>query len=122
MNAQDLRIGNYVMSNNGIWQLHAISDSFCVGSINGCASFNELTTSLLQPILLSPEILDKCDYQLHHTERNTYCWFTGKGADIGIIWVKDHWKVCCDIHIEIWYLHQLQNFFSITGNELDVKL
>lgn len=108
MKAEELRIGNYI-----IYQKEHI--------IKCDIKDIELSEIDREPIPLTEEILLKCGFEFFDNERifngfviedfhnGNYYFTSGEG-------IKLHEK-----HIE--YLHQLQNlYFSLTGEELNVKL
>lgn len=123
MKAEELRIGNYVHEkyyNRGYKfepiKLKDILSTHIVCSLDNAHNFEDI-----EPIPLTEEILLKCGFEFFDNERifnnfviedfhnGNYYFTAGEG-------IKLHEK-----HIE--YLHQLQNlYFSLTGEELNVKL
>jgi len=106
MTAQELRLGNWVKwvsSGNESMELDMMLD---MGNL--VAFYNGRI--MLQPIPLTPEILNKCDFygiifptQLSISNNGNYYWGNG-------------------INIEVKSLHQLQNlYFSLTNEELEIK-
>ena len=129
MNAQELRIGNWLISARGIPQKVAyLGDT--IGFWNNCGGTDKhqknpiisYDIDKIRPIPLTPEILEKCGFE-HTVERfwrndpfeikmltmNAVVYYRPKGYDVLISWCKS--------------LHQLQNlYYSLTGDELKIEL
>lgn len=118
--ANELRLGNWVehMTNGNKWQI-TISD-FVEEYEMGQAMFH------MKPIPLTPEILEKCGFQLAPQRISIYekgllrLWLGHTGC-IAYLINKD----TRESHYirDIQHLHQLQNlYFALTGEELEIKL
>lgn len=106
--ANELRIGNWVKSN--IYQQVTVE-------ILDWLSNDRHNHDSLQPIPLTPEILEKCGFVRNElmAKHNTVIWY---GDHIGVKGILGVVKPC-----ECGYLHQLQNlYFALTGEELTVNL
>ena len=117
MKAEELRIGNLFKDKHSRKIIKVIKLSESKITFDGCF-YGEWQA---EPIPLTEEILLKCGFEFFDNERifnnfviedfhnGNYYFTAGEG-------IKLHEK-----HIE--YLHQLQNlYFSLTGEELNVKL
>lgn len=112
--ASELRIGNWVQVNGAYTgdgfeiegkQITGIMNNYVylLGMLEITTSFEEL-----QPIPLTPEILEKCG----KTDKRFQLEFS---IMEGRFWYLKHY--------ELFYLHQLQNlYFALTGEELTVNL
>ena len=122
MNPKELRIGNYVNSENGIGKIE------CIEKTRVCVDNDKLTytpISVIKPILLTEDWLVKFDFTLVEEYRcfdislgdNLYlsilnCIEFQIGAGLEWISIKD----------KIKYVHQLQNlYFALTGKELKLS-
>lgn len=124
---QDLRIGNWIFDagdeqkNFQIEQICKDSDGFSgyyVVFRNGSFK-SSISSDLIQPIVLTPEILEKCGFKTPEMYQDTVKFKDGVMLDLhrGKILLRDNDR------IELMYLHQLQNlYFALTGEELEVKL
>lgn len=127
--ANELRIGNYLTAGGGPIMVDAICDyanpKFKLVSAKSETMGVELPFDAFDPIPLTPEILEKSGFTedrigRYCLERLTIskdsCWWysidcTDYDGDTGTVLT------------EITQLHQLQNlYFSLTGEELDIKL
>lgn len=125
--ANELRIGNWVQFKDNLYQIDVVSkhfpflntDEFGVGVVH----YNNM-----QPIPLTPEVLEKCGLKRHK------CGISGADMWQGMDgWSIDNhffsgWlfrgngkelKLVGYYNSEIKYIHQLQNlYFALTGEEL----
>lgn len=128
--ANELRIGNWVteLIKNRIVAIDGIEsnqDFVWVNYLNGSGQY-KVGINDIEPIPLTPEILEKCGFEI-----------TGQTEHPNNIWTKygeeSKFELEQIIHFFLYdnkcfgtqvnYLHQLQNiYFSLTGEELDVKL
>ena len=128
MQANELRIGNYIrlFDTKECYKIHLVSKG--VVQVEGEILGGEvLKTNNINPIPLTPEILEKCGFVWSHLEEEYV--LTSK---VGVIFLsKDGYSVSTgtnDSFIRIFgltckYLHQLQNlYFALTGEELNVQL
>lgn len=126
MEAKELRLGNWVRTPAGYEQ---VIDVMC-DSIN-TMHYNGITYDDIEPIPLSPEILEKCGFEFVDSGYNDF-------KEVGV-WYIDSFQFSqylpgsysCDFMYiygdtgmcPLQYLHQLQNlFYSLTQNELNIKL
>lgn len=119
--ANDLRIGNYVMD-RGKKQLKIDwfeKDKVCMNQMVGNGSVHPLTEyfEYLQPIPLTPEILEKAGF-----EGNA---LTAQHNDI--IFYGDHFGIKGMLGIvkpsNVKFLHQLQNLFKcLVGVDLEIDV
>jgi hypothetical protein len=73
----------------------------------------------IEPIKLSEDILQKCGLEL----MDKMCWVHANGFHLFMTIQEGFYKVVIGgMLIPIHHLHQLQNAFSLTGTELEVKL
>jgi hypothetical protein len=127
--ANELRIGNWVLDRHDNWQRVDV----VVKDKSGAYSVHFKGTKVwgdycgtLNPIILSPEILKKCDFKA--TPSLSY----KTGITIPYtVWSKEK-LVYNEIQKQWWfkgvldhqpqYLHHLQNlYFALTGKELEIK-
>lgn len=128
INPKELRIGNYVMAKR-IATEPAIQ--ICVAGIVGIIVYVNKHTNeaigchLLEPIHLTPELLEKCGFKEFgacYTTQNGRIRISVIKEDNGVgisdeIWNNQH------VFKHIHYLHQLQNlYYCLTGQELTVNL
>ena len=145
MNANELRIGNYVFSaeDNKTGEVLQIDSSGIIFANKNGNRWQDLKN--IQPISLTEEILLKCGFEKvknkdkedlreyigHTAQKARYAIFD---TDIFITKVDKRgllWRgIECDFmvlfyhkSIPIKYLHQLQNlYFALTGQELEINL
>jgi len=135
VNVNELRVNNWVGVGSGPnpWLMEIGEDEMEV--LMGARDYHNY-----HPIPLTPEILEKCGFENKHKGNPDYfqryahktsglSWWIPNQTIKGRKFPNSGLYIDChddyyDIplpHIE--YLHQLQNlYFSLTGNELDVKL
>ena len=106
MKANELRIGNWVLNKNGR-HIQVNRDMLGVGP-------------LLDPIPLTPEILEKCNATKNH-RYNTYMFeqFCVHEENGEFHLMNNEYSNASCYHIcNVKYLHQLQNqIFSLTGED-----
>ena len=120
INAQDLKIGNYVvLSEDGtIFKVEEISKKGLVVQNENETVWIE--TEAFEPIPLTEEILLKCGFEKdgldNYVSRYVCIYDNIRSINIGING--------CDIDLECpLYLHQLQNlYFVLIGEELQINL
>jgi hypothetical protein len=117
MEANELRIGNYVLIRGIVDKITEISISDS-GTTKRQGFFN-LDKGYVEPIPITPEILEKCGFEFIEED---YGWANGQHI---IYQIHESFKInifCSndeDCEIEINYLHQLQNLcYALTGKEL----
>lgn len=119
IDVKELRIGNYVQPKNNSGREAKIGTVFAIGSylvsVNG--NNNQYDYHLLEPILITEEILGKCKFVKQELD-DTVIYYNS------LMELDAYFCLKVGIHnIEVKYLHQLQNlFFDITGKELEVNL
>ena len=139
--ATELRIGNKVIAlKNSGYDSRGVITAQSIGSrgVNNwedMGASGELAFSDLNPIPLTPEILEKCGfanseyYRHNHAINAGGCWYSVHYQDDtdeywrGWIFNNDESDAACHRVAKIEFVHQLQNlFFALTGEELNVQL
>ena len=121
MEAKDLRIGNYAFTYKpemfGIIKAISARRDGTVYLEVGSISYPNLPITQLMPILLTPEILDKCGFEKLNSGNRRFNKIVLMCESVSNYLLKD-------IPLTpIKYLHQLQNlYFALSGKELEVKL
>ena len=119
MKANELMIGDWVLDGNHIAQVVLLTCDGIIGT-----TFNESSNiEVVEPILLTPEILEKNGFKLD--KEDGWWWLTPKigitfweEGDIELEFENKHSSV--DIHIK--YLHQLQHALRLCGIEKEIEL
>ncbi len=124
MKSNELRIGNLIYYGQSIRHVTAIHDS----PSRKCVGVDNMLTELdvIQPIPLTPEILEKAGFNLQPQRISIYIngrvklWMGHNGC-IAYLMHQDtnesYWIGECKS------LHQLQNlYFALTGEELPIEL
>src|SRR6185312_9286781 len=107
--ANELRIGNYIQG--GI--INSIGYKIGVQG-NSSKEVFYIHESTLQPIPLTPEILERCGFE-KHGEKDEIRYYLNDFYFEDISLKRDE---CFIANVE--YLHQLQNlYFALTGQELE---
>ena len=125
MNAQELRIGNYVYYNDKIISIapNAILEFYYIGETH---SQSKVDRRDYKPIQLSEEILLKCGFRKDKSLKKSYTKdkIRIENFSENIFSVRKQ----IDIESSLWlndvnYLHQLQNImYSIENQELEINL
>ena len=116
MNANELRIGNFVYSkNDGIIKITNISEKSV--AVSECHSYNHIPINFISPIQLTEDWLLNFGFMIHkHRDFPSYGL---SGIQINYINGKWHEYVR---QIDIISVHQLQNlYFALTQNELTLS-
>lgn len=125
INANELRIGNWVRYGNRLFQIEAISRSLpCLNTDEfgiGVVDWNNIN-----PIPLTPEILEKCGLKNGNSEldRNVF-YSTNKHLAQFSVNISGSFGIYVGVFIalrsvHLEHLHQLQNlYFALTGEELN---
>lgn len=119
INANELRIGNLVNVPHGNVQIDYFLKDTGAHFSDGCGG----TWGSLEPIPLSPEILDKCGFV--KSEHDDELW---QHDDMEIMLYNNQFYQSANlaeykIGKAIKYVHQLQNmFFSLNDKELQINL
>lgn len=121
MKANELRIGNLVNRLGETTKITAIQ-TIDVGGIGYVSTLKSgaITTSQIEPIPLTEEILLKCGFEIF-----PWGYVIKSSNDFGIrLNLKSFvYEVSGNSAVKVNYLHQLQNlYFSLTGEELKIKL
>ena len=123
--SNELRIGNWVMYDNRLFQIEAISRSLpCLNTDEfgiGVVDWNNIN-----PIPLTPEILEKCGLKNGNSEldRNVF-YSTNKHLAQFSVNISGSFGIYVGVFIalrsvHLEYLHQLQNlYFALTNEELN---
>ena len=123
--ANELRMGNWVMYDNRLFQIEAISRSLpCLNTDEfgiGVVDWNNIN-----PIPLTPEILEKCGLKNGNSEldRNVF-YSTNKHLAQFSVNISGSFGIYVGVFIalrsvHLEYLHQLQNlYFALTNEELN---
>jgi len=140
---QELRIGNYVNTTQGIGVVTSLDrdtkEAFRIGVVVKPFKRYTLRNPECTPIELTPEILEKAGFEKGYDNGNPY-WLTDiakrmvffiyeKGGRSGISIGAPEWRdypcneSCEESIVDIKYVHQLQNLiFSLTGEELTINI
>jgi len=115
-----LRLGNYVMDEDSVVMITELTSKHA----NHSQAFN-CPYDDLEPIPLTPEILEKCGFEKNEDGDDGYYYDLSAN---GILFIEGDKKGYCEVFLDmieevrVRYLHQLQNlYFSLTGQELNVK-
>ena len=118
--ANELRIGNYIMYVEGeVGKVVGINDH---GYIAISCDREYFGQSDYDPIPITPEILEKCGYRISF---GLYCNGSHrmKTSSRGRFIFMPYGTSDINLHIPIDYLHEFQNLYhAITGTELNVQL
>lgn len=131
IHGQELRLGNWVNQAHATIKIVAIASSYCIcEDDNGHKS--RCTYPNVDPIPITPEILEKCGFTLY---RNTYGYYITSGSYAIEFPCFDNKVMQCNVtliesgfstggfEVPIQYVHQLQNLIQIlTGKELEINL
>jgi hypothetical protein len=134
ISANELRIGNYVYPNyeNATpYPVLAIGkDSFVCCWENNIGEIEYVLYDDAQPILLTPEILEKCGFKL--VSKHSFWNFQNKNGFYVSMWMEDEpiagfeKKGCCYVgesYTEISTVHWLQNYYFFNyRKELEINL
>lgn len=133
IDAKDLRIGNWVIDRYTFSGDERFTKVVSLYFSDGYGSVNASTDKDYFPILLTPEILEKCGFKDNHTrvvgsENNVIEWecddaeIRKEGDDFIYVLYSDDWGYV-RAEVIVKYVHQLQNVhYAITENELTVTL
>ena len=116
MKAKELRIGNYIGFGNidQIERVEIIKEQ-ALGVYSDC-EFDTLTPiELFEPIPLTEEWLLKMGFENYDGSKWERCGIIILNYNDGCIYLANQ------LHVNIFYVHQLQNlFFSLIGEELTI--
>lgn len=133
INAQDLRIGNWVGTGGYRVQIKSLAELFC----HTTAKEGKVMHSyeFVHPIPLTPEILIACGFQkvrqdggyeyFNHEKLTTYFFisrFDATGIKYSLVFTEGGVSYTPNSYANFKYLHQLQNlFYILTSKELKSK-
>lgn len=116
VNASELRIGNWLLDGNGNYYKVEVPDLALL--------LSRPDTKECNPILLTPEVLEKCGGKYHHLDigcedpKDAY-WIVG---EMNFAIDNLSWRVQ-GLNVTLKSLHQLQNiYWCLCGNELSINL
>jgi hypothetical protein len=108
--ANELRIGNWVYNSGEPYKIDWRNDDYW-------------HTDSLEPIPLTPEILEKCGFNNFGKDLIHSDFAIEKRKDIAVLWPNEGCTETHNIKVPCKYLHQLQNlFFALTGEELEINI
>jgi hypothetical protein len=134
--ANELRIGNWVYVTDEVLVGDEFKENFIarVQTIKGLGSLSvdggrsDISLRHVDPIPLTPEILQKCGMTKDNYWENCYL-FTENEGMFSFEWKNDALVMYVGNTLEyesgpdVKYLHQLQNlYFALTGEELNIEL
>lgn len=130
MNPNEFRIGNWVMYDNRYFQLHVIAEE--MPSLNTDEfGIGVVSWKSIQPIALTPEILDKCGFESRFSKKEYFILCPKGTKSDGLFLEISFTDYSCSIGQlnyfshqfgEYKYLNQLQNlYFALTSKELVCK-
>ena len=122
MKANELRIGNYLNTSEAI----GITTVFHIDTDVDGWRVNYLSGKFYKPIPLTPEILDKCGFDLTQWFCEGSYKIREDRSDMLYGWTFVVRNANHDREIEFGYfkyVHELQNlYFALTGEELNINL
>ena len=133
--ANELRIGNIFWENYGGYKVITAIGCNSVGDMKNTVSARGIGFTLsgqydcdaISPVLLTPEILEKCGFEKANDRYGGYLSPVFNSGRIRLSWYSEtdddwYWYNGC-WNTKIKHLHQLQNlYFSLTGEELTINL
>ena len=112
--AIELKLNNWVAYEGKYWQVDSLSNFPTIGITDGK---EQLICNDINPIELSPDILEGCGFLLEEDS-----WYDKHGVRI-LFHDKGITVVFSSIVMPVQYLHVLQNLiFALTGTELKANL
>lgn len=129
--ANEFRIGSLVMDRKtGEWlRVVELTENDIITSVIDRSKFPLPDGWNMQPILLTPEILEKFGW-VWNEETNTFEKYPNGDArmhlqyrEVDSSYTMFNYVLRATISERIWFLHQLQNlYFALTGKELEIIL
>lgn len=117
-NGNELRIGNWVRFKHLLCFIITIKQDNC--EIQSSRLVVNSSYDFIEPIPLTPEILEKCGFE----KGGIYFYFSKfrvvkiANSDNWLILLSNHYQHICRLQ----HLHQLQNlYYALTGEELNFK-
>ena len=128
MEANELRIGNYILYDGNIVKVWGLSgDVEHISLLSKAGLFGD-KISKIKPITLTEEILLKSGFVKHnmlgYSEHFTYQkYIKGETITLNALYNSDFSILLHSVARKIDSLHRLQNIiFALTGKELEIKL
>jgi hypothetical protein len=126
MKVEELRIGNYVNFKFKTGDIITIKKDYCEIQSDNMIIKSEYSD--LQPIPLTPDILEKCGFDMNPDWEK----YDGYAAVLDLGWLNIGMSIMGGVCLfdndnrstgtNIKYLHQLQNlYYALTGEELNFK-
>lgn len=117
VNANELRLGNWISYNGKYYEV----DEIWFDLDEGAYYTQDFNINFISPIPLTEELLLKCGFERNKTyKRYFYNGISISKYEGEKYFVFDGWRFRA---IDIKYLHQLQNlYFILTGEELTINL
>jgi len=123
MEANELRIGNWIKTPGQLLKVTSISDFMICSNNWGFDNFEDI-----EGIPLTPEILEKLDIKkinqtfFDRVQFGNECYYDI--SELRLIYKnKSFYHAITGQDIKIKYLHQFQNlYFALTGKELEIEL
>lgn len=134
VNANELRIGNWVLINNPEYHPQLMGNPVIVKGIydrggyiinvdHGEDQYSQYL-SFVRPIPLDPEILEKCGFKISNGNIGEF--YSNRypiGKSLGLKALVEGEFLLINFHTRFKYLHEFQNlYFSLVGEELDVQV
>lgn len=115
MNANELRLGNYVFTKSEtIQQVAEITETLISIKTRHGKSVGGFDITLFKPITLTEEWLVKFGFEKISNDWVNLIFLRKNGT--GWLYLSS------PLHVNIFYVHQLQNlYFALTGDELTIK-
>jgi len=130
MNVNEIRIGNWVnLEFIGPFQWeYTHFDEYVKDSAHGYDVDGCIISDKIEPIPLTPEILEKCGW-MWNEECNSFEKYPNGDARMNLQrkfnggYTMFNYVIQALICENIWHLHELQNlYFALTGEELEIDL
>lgn len=121
--AHELRIGNWVLARPEIAGIETESEEL-VNIQVAFVSKNMAHEEWLYPIPLTPEILEKCGFEKHHSNYYVDALMLKPNGNVWEVWLYPAPSPQSAYNAtNIRFIHELQNlYFALTGEELEVNL
>ena len=126
IDVKELRIGNHLLQKHlkTCDKVLGIKDNYLL-TTNDIAPNNWVGLGLYDPIPLTPEVLQKCGFEITYDSKFHTSWdadILGHGEIGYVIWhekKRSNFRYYGEKDIPCQYLHQLMNlYFALTGEEL----
>lgn len=131
LKASELRIGNWI-EYGGAKQISSVNADSCCAALKGYKDGKEVHIHNIEPIPLTPELLEKAGFKKVDTEIEEYYYLDLHNwhGDYKLAYFVNEDITCVTVFHAgailgrlCIYLHQLQNlYFALTGEELDINL